>query len=242
MAVLSPRSEGRSDRRIKGSQAYSEMCTQIYSHTDDQARACAGIARVCTLLYNGHACASCVHYPLWRAHNLLGLLQALTMFHNQFPGRQQQPSPAQLNMSDNACCKKSPTCFCAICAILVIVLIAAFCIPLATQFMDSDPAIPTGASGPIDIHKSLIDRMSLLDISQEGSEGEGIASSTWILLFVFGFTIIFSCSGYAYHLKCRLPRRRIAREAERVQRERHELHSAFIEKMMEKENHGISPV
>ena len=33
-----------------------------------------------------------------------------------------------------------------------------------------------------------------------------------------------------------------AREAERVQRERHELHSAFIEKMMEKENHGISPV
>ena len=81
-------------------------------------------------------------------------------------------------MSDNtACCKRSPTCLCAICA-LVIVLISAFCIPLATQFMGSDPVIPSGASGPIDIHKSLIDRMSLLNISQEGSEGEGIASST----------------------------------------------------------------
>ena len=145
-------------------------------------------------------------------------------------------------MSDNtACCKRSPTCFCAICA-LVIVLISAFCIPLATQMMGSDPVIPSGASGPIDIHKSLIDRMSLLNISQEGSEGEGIASSTWILLLVFGFTIIFSCTGYAYHLKCRLPRCRIAREAERVQRERNERNAAFIEKMMEKENQGISPV
>ena len=162
------------------------------------------------------------------------------MFHNQFPGRQQQPSPAQLDMSNNGCCNKSPVCFCAICAILVIVLIAAFCIPLATQFMDSDPTIPPGASGPIDIHKSLIDRMSLLNISQEGSEGEGIASSTWILLLVFGFTIIFSCTGYAYHLKCRLPKRRIARETERVQRERNERNTAFIERLME--NQGISPV
>ena len=163
-------------------------------------------------------------------------------FTFKFPGRQQQPSPAQLDMSNNGCCNKSPACFCAICAILVIVLIAALCIPLATQFMDSDPTIPPGASGPIKIDKNLIGRMSLLDISQEGSEGEGIASSTWILLCVFGFTIIFSCSGYAYHLKCRLPRRRIARDAERVQRERQELHSAFIEKMMEKENQRISPV
>ena len=119
-------------------------------------------------------------------------------------------------------------------------LIAALCIPLATQFMDTDPTIPPGQSGPIKIDKNLIGRMSLLDISQEGSEGEGIASSTWILLLVFGFTIIFSCTGYAYHLKCRLPRRRIAREAERVQRERNERNAAFIEKMME--NQGISPV
>ena len=218
------------------------MCTQFHSHSDDHGRAHAGIAQFCTLLYNGHACASphCSSVPLWRAHNLLGPLQAPDDVHNQFPGR--QPSPAQLNMPNNGCCNKSPACFCATCAILVIVLIAALCIPLATQFMDSDPTIPPGASGPIKIDKNLIGRMSLVDISQEGSEGEGIASSTWILLCVFGSAIIFSCSGYAYHLKCRLPRRRIAREAERVQRERQELHSAFIEKMMEKENQRIPPV
>ena len=157
------------------------------------------------------------------------------VYYNQFPGQQQQS-----NMSDSTtCCKRTPTCCCAISA-LVILVISAFSIPLATQMMGSDPVIPSGASGPIDIHKSLIDRMSLLNISQEGSEGEGIASSTWILLLVFGFTIIFSCTGYAYHLKCRLPRRRIAREAERVQRERNERNAAFIEKMME--NQGISPV
>ena len=90
--------------------------------------------------------------------------------HNQFPGR--QPSPAQLNMSNNGCCNKSPACFCAICAILVIVLIAALCIPLATQFMDSDPTIPPGASGPIKIDKNLIGRMSLLDISQKDLKGK----------------------------------------------------------------------
>merc|ERR1712223_1908289 len=142
-------------------------------------------------------------------------------------------------MPDNGCCNKSPVCVCAICTILLTVLIAALCI---TQFMDTDPTIPPGQSGPIKIDKNLIGRMSLVDISQEGSEGEGIASSTWILLCVFGSAIIFSCSGYAYHLKCRLPRRRIAREAERVQRERQELHSAFIERMMEKESQRISPV
>jgi hypothetical protein len=72
----------------------------------------------------------------------------------------------------------------------VILVVSAFCIPLATQLMGSDPVIPSGASGPIDIHKSLIDRMSLLSISQEGSEGDSMATSTWILLLVFGFTII----------------------------------------------------
>ena len=211
------------------------MCTPLCCTRDDHARTCACIAPVRTLLHNGHAYASCVHHPLWRAQNLLGFLQTLTVFHNQFPGQQQQP-----NMSDNtACCKRTPTCFCAICA-LVILVISAFCIPLATQMMGSDPVIPSGASGPIDIHKSLIDRMSLLSISQEGSEGEGMATSTWILLLVFGVTIIFSCTGYAYHLKCRLPKRRIARETERAQRERNERNTAFIERLME--NQGISPV
>ena len=211
------------------------MCTPLCCTRDDHARTCACTAPVCTLLHNGHAYASCVHHPLWCAQNVLGILQPLTVIHNQFPGQQQQP-----NMSDNAtCCKRTPTCFCAICA-LVILVISAFCIPLATQMMGSDPVIPSGASGPIDVHKSLIDRMSLLSISQEGSEGEGMATSTWILLLVFGVTIIFSCTGYAYHLKCRLPKRRIARETERAQRERNERNTAFIERLME--NQGISPV
>ena len=219
------------------------MCTRFHSHRDDHGRAHAGISRFCTLLYNSHACASphCSSVPLWRAHNLLGPLQAPDDVDNQFPGRQ-QPSPAQFNMSNNGCCNKSPVCVCAICTILLTVLIAAICIPLATNFMDTDPTIPPGQSGPIKIDKNLIGRMSLVDISQEGSEGETFSSSTWILLCAFGLTIFFSCSGYAYHRKCRLPRRRIAREAERVQRERQELHSAFIERMMEKESQRISPV
>ena len=219
------------------------MCTQFHSHSDDHGRAQAGIAQFCTLLYNGHACASphCSSVPLWSAHNLPGPLQAPDDVDKQFPGRQ-QPSPAQFNMSNNGCCNKSPVCVCAICTILLTVLIAAICIPFATNFIDTDPTIPPGQSGPIKIDKNLIGRISLVDVSQEGSEGETIGSSTWILLCAFGLAIFFSCSGYAYHRKCRLPRRRIAREADRVQRERQELHSAFIERMMEKESQRISPV
>ena len=219
------------------------MCTRLHSHRDDYGRAHSGTSRFCSLLYKSHARTSQIRSisPLWRAHNLLGPLQAPDDVDNQFPGRQ-QTSPAQLNMSDNGCCNKSPVCVCAICTILLTVLIAAICIPLATNFMDTDPTIPPGQSGPIKIDKNLIGRMSLVDISQEGSEGETIGSSTWILLCAFGLTIFFSCSGYAYHRKCRLPRRRIAREADRVQRERQELHSAFIERMMEKESQRIPPV
>ena len=155
--------------------------------------------------------------------------------YNQFPGQQQS------NMPDSTtCCKRTPSCCCAISA-LVILVIFAIGIPLATQMMDSDPIIPPGASGPIDIHKSLIDQMSLLSISQEGSEGEGMATSTWLLLIVFGATIIILSTGYAYHVKCRLPKRRIARETERVQRERNERNTAFIERLMENQGNP-SPV
>ena len=219
------------------------MRTQLYSHRDDHGRAHSGISRFCSLLCNSHARTSQSRSipPLWRSHHLLGPLQAPDDVDNQFPGRK-QPSPAQFNMSNNGCCNKSPVCICAVCTILLTVLIAAICIPLATKFMDTDPTIPPGQSGPIKIDKNLIGRMSLVDISQEGSEGETFSSSTWILLCAFGLTILFSCSGYAYHRKCHLPRRRLAREADRVQRERQELHSAFIERMMERENQRIPPV
>ena len=211
------------------------MCAPLCCTRDGHEGTCACTPPVCTVLHNGHAHTSCVHHHLRLSQNLLGILQTLTVIYNQFPGQQQQS-----NMPDSTtCCKRTPTCCCAISA-LVILVISAFSIPLATQMMGSDPVIPPGASGPIDIHKSLIDRMSLLSISQEGSEGEGMATSTWILLIVFGATIIFLCTGYAYHVKCRLPKRRIARETERAQRERNERNTAFIERLME--NQGISPV
>ena len=115
------------------------MCTPLCCTRDGHAGTCACTTPVCTVLHNGHAYASCVHHPLWCAQNLLGILQPLTVIHNQFPGQQQQP-----NMSDNAtCCKRTPTCFCAICALLILV-ISAICIPLATQMMGSDPVIPSG--------------------------------------------------------------------------------------------------
>ena len=158
------------------------------------------------------------------------------VYYNQFPGQQQQS-----NMPDSTtCCKRTPTCCCAISA-LVILVISAFSIPLATQMMGSDPVIPPGASGPIDIHKSLIDQMSLLSISQEGSEGEGMATSTWLLLIVFGATIIIFSTGYAYHVKFRLPKRRIARETDRVQRERNDRNTAFLERLMQNQDNP-SPV
>ena len=155
--------------------------------------------------------------------------------YNQFPGQPQSTMP-----DSSSCCKRTPSCCCLI-TIMVILATMAIGIPLATQMMDNDPIIPPGASGPIDIHKSLIDQMSLLSISQEGSEGEGMATSTLLLLIVFGATIIIFSTGYAYHVKFRLPKRRIARETERVQRERNERNTAFIERLMENQGNP-SPV
>ena len=155
--------------------------------------------------------------------------------YNQFPGQPQSTMP-----DSSGCCKRTPSCCCLI-TIMVILATMAIGIPLATQMMNNDPIIPPGASGPIDIHKSLIDQMSLLSISQEGSEGEGLATSTWLLLIVFGATIIIFSTGYAYHVKFRLPKRRIARETERVQRERNERNTAFIERLMENQGNP-SPV
>ena len=123
-------------------------------------------------------------------------------------------------MPDNStCCKRTPSCCCVI-ATLVIFATLAIGVPVATQLMSDDTIIPPGASGPIDIHKSLVDQMSLLSISQEGSEGsEGFATSTWVLLIILcAFFLIFGI-GYIYHLKIRLPKRRSAREEDRIQRE-----------------------
>ena len=140
-------------------------------------------------------------------------------------------------MPDNStCCKRTPSCCCVV-ATLVIVATLAIGVPLATQLMSDDTTIPPGASGPIDIHKSLVDQMSLLSISQEGSEGsEGFATSTWVLLIILcAFSLIFAI-GYLYHLKIRLPKRRSAREEDRIQRERNDRNMAFLERLMQNEN------
>ena len=136
----------------------------------------------------------------------------------------------------STCCKRTPSCCCVV-ATLVIVATLAIGAPLATQLMSEDTTIPPGATGPIDIHKSLVDQMSLLSISQEGSEGsEGLATSTWVLLIILcAFSLIFAI-GYLYHQKIRLPKRRSAREEDWVERERNARNMAFLERLMQKEN------
>ena len=140
----------------------------------------------------------------------------------------------------STCCKRTPSCCCVV-ATLVIVATLAIGVPLATQLMSDDTIIPPGASGPIDIHKSLVDQMSLLSISQEGSEGEGLATSTWFLLIVFGATLLIFGTRYVYHIKFRLPKRRVARETDRIQRERNDRNTAFLERLMQNQDNP-SPV
>ena len=136
----------------------------------------------------------------------------------------------------STCCKRTPSCCCVL-ATLVIVATLAIGVPLATQLMSEDTTIPPGATGPIDIHKSLVDQMSLLSISQEGSEGsEGFATPTWVLIIILcAFSLIFAI-GYLYHQKIRLPKRRSAREEDRAERERNARNMAFLERLMQNEN------
>ena len=138
-------------------------------------------------------------------------------------------------MPDNStCCKRTPSCCCVV-ATLVIVATLAIGVPLATQLMSEDTTIPPGATGPIDIHKSLVDQMSLLSISQESEGSEGFTTSTWVLLIILCALSLIFAIGYLYHQKVRLPRRRSAREEDRVERERNARNMAFLERLMQNE-------
>ena len=107
--------------------------------------------------------------------------------------------------------------------------------PLAAQLLSGETPIPPGATGPIDLHKSLVDKMSLLSISQETEGSEGSTTPTWILVIILcGLSVIFAIA-YLYHQKVRLPRRRSAREEERIERERNARNMAFLERLMQNE-------
>ena len=82
--------------------------------------------------------------------------------------------------------------------------------------------------------------MSLLSISQEGSEGsEGFTTSTWVLLIILCALSLIFAIGCLYHQKVHLPRRRSAREEDRVERERNARNMAFLERLMQNESNPL---
>ena len=136
-------------------------------------------------------------------------------------------------MSDSSTCKRTPCC-CCIAATVAVVIIFAISAPLAAQLLSGETPIPPGETGPIDLHKSLVDKMSLLSISQETSGSEGPTPS-WILVIIFcGASMVFALA-YLYHQKVRLPRRRATREEQRIERERSDRNMAFLERLMRDE-------
>ena len=136
-------------------------------------------------------------------------------------------------MSDSSTCKRTPCC-CCIAATVVVVIIFAISAPLAAQLLSGETPIPPGETGPIDLHKSMVDKMSLLSFSQETSGSEG-STPTWILVIIFcGASMVFALA-YLYHLKVRLPRRRSTREEQRIERERNDRNMAFLERLMRDE-------
>ena len=138
-------------------------------------------------------------------------------------------------MPDSSTCKRTPSC-CCIAATVVVIAIFAISAPLAAQLLSGETPIPPGATGPIDLHKSLVDKMSLLSISQETEGSEGFTTSTWVLLIILCALSLIFAIGYLYHQKIRLPKRRSAREEDRIQRERNDRNMAFLERLMQNEN------
>ena len=137
-------------------------------------------------------------------------------------------------MPDSSTCKRTPCC-CCIAATVVVVAIFAISAPLAAQLLSGETPIPPGETGPIDLHKSLVDKMSLLSFSQETSGSEGSTTPAWILVIILcGASMVFALA-YLYHQKVRLPRRRSTREEERVERERNARNMAFLERLMRDE-------
>ena len=57
-----------------------------------------------------------------------------------------------------------------------------------------------------------------------------------MLLIILGASLLIFGAGYVHHVKIRLPKRREAREMDRIQRERNDRNTAFLERLMQNEN------
>ena len=68
-----------------------------------------------------------------------------------------------------------------------------------------------------------------------------VVPESWLLLIIFGASLLIFGTGYIYHLKIRLPKRRVAREMDRIQRERNDRNTAFLERLMQNQDNP-SPV
>ena len=127
---------------------------------------------------------------------------------------------------------------------MVLLITIAIAIPTASHLLSEDPTIPTGEAVPgsiLDLHKSLIDRLSLLSFSESSGGGEDSASSTWILIILLIGVAVVSTLRYLYHRKIKLPRKRAQRESEREERARNERNQAFLESPMARAGTNPTP-
>ena len=91
----------------------------------------------------------------------------------------------------------------------------------------------------MDLHKSMIDKMSLLSFSQETSGADG-STPTWLLTAIICGAATVGILAYFYHKKIRLPRKRSRREEQRLERARNDRNQAFLERLM-REGSNPSP-
>ena len=120
-------------------------------------------------------------------------------------------------------CMKKPMCCCVIATVGTLIL----AIGGALIYSYSRPNI-SGDVETLDEHKSFIERLSLLSLSNAGARGSG--SWNWI-----GAILVLATVGglaYTYYRKVKLPQRRANREATQQRRMEQEAQQQFIIEMM----------
>ena len=152
------------------------------------------------------------------------------------PTQADKPTPS---MSESSC--KRPSCCCIVMTVVAVIIIAISA-PIASQLLSGDTTITPGDNAPgsiMDLHKSMIDCMSLLSFSSTSGAEESVP--TWLLIATICGAATISIFGYMYHKKIRLPRRRTRREEQRLESARNERNQAFLEKMM-RDGSNPSPI